>query len=101
MVLSFDNYTLDSVLSLFRDSVRENMTHIPYGDFPYGYSFSIKDFPYSYDSLVAAQSDPVKSHIDNISVSKIVSERIREKLNKHICIGFIDFEISTYRFPRS
>lgn len=101
MVLSFDNYTLDSVLSLFRDSVRENMTHIPYGDFPYGYSFSIKDFPYSYDSLVAAQSDPVKSHIDNISVSKIVSERIRENLNKNICIGFIDFEISTYRFPRS
>ena len=101
MVLSFDNYTLDSVLSLFRDTVREDMTHIPYGDFPYGFSFSIKDFPYSYDSLVAAQSSPTKSHISSVGVSKIVSEQMRENLNKNICVGFVDFEISTYRFPRS
>tara|TARA_Y100000401_G_scaffold29357_1_gene21419 strand:+ start:4474 stop:5358 length:885 start_codon:yes stop_codon:yes gene_type:complete len=100
MVLSFDNYTLDSVLSLFRDTVRRDITHIPYEDFPYGFSFSLKDYPYSYDNLVAAQSSPVKSHIEEVSVSKIVSERIREKLNKNISIGYIDFELCTYRFPR-
>ena len=100
MVLSFDNYTLDSVLSLFRDTVRRDITHIPYGDFPYGFSFSIKDFPYSYDNLVAAQSSPVKSHIKRVDVSKIVSEKIRENLNKNISIGYIDFELCTYRFPR-
>ena len=100
MVLSFDNYTLDSVLSLFRDTVRRDITHIPYGSFPYGFSFSIKDFPYSYDTLVAAQSSPTKSHIEEVSVSKIVSERIRENLNKNISIGYIDFELCTYRFPR-
>ena len=100
MVLSFDNYTLDSVMSLFRDTVREDLTHIPYEDFPYGFSFSIKDYPYSYDALVAAQSSPVKSHIENVGVSKVVSESIRENLNKNISIGFLDFEISTYRFPR-
>jgi len=100
MVLSFDNYTLDSVLSLFRDTVREDITHIPYGDFPYGFSFSIKNFPYSYDNLVSDQADPVKSHILEVSVSKVVSEKIRENLNKNISIGFIDFELCTYRFPR-
>ena len=100
MVLSFDNYTLDSVLSLFRDTVRKDITHIPYEDFPYGFSFSLKDFPYSYDSLVDAQSSPTKSHIQEVSVSKIVSERIRENLNKNISIGYIDFELCTYRFPR-
>tara|TARA_R100001460_G_scaffold25427_1_gene51120 strand:- start:7111 stop:7995 length:885 start_codon:yes stop_codon:yes gene_type:complete len=100
MVLSFDNYTLDSVLSLFRDTVREDMTHIPYEDFPYGFSFSIKDFPYDYDNLVAAQSSPVKSHIKRVDASKIVSERIRENLNKNISIGYLDFEFCTYRFPR-
>ena len=99
MVLSFDNYTLDSVLSLFRDTVRKDITHIPYEDFPYGFSFSLKDFPYSYDSLVDAQSSPTKSHIQEVSVSKIVSERIRENLNKNISIGYIDFELCTYRFP--
>tara|TARA_R100001163_G_scaffold40232_1_gene30513 strand:- start:21261 stop:22148 length:888 start_codon:yes stop_codon:yes gene_type:complete len=102
MVLSFDNYTLDSVLSLFRDTVREDMTQIPYGSFPYGFSFSIKDFPYAYDSLVDAQGDsPVKSHITDVSVSKVVSEKLRENLNKNISIGYIDFEICTYRFPRA
>jgi hypothetical protein len=101
MVLSFDNYTLDSVMSLFRDTVREDLTHIPYEDFPYGFSFSIKDYPYSYDALVADQSSPVKSHIESVEVSKVVSESIRENLNKNISIGFLDFEISTYRFPRA
>jgi len=100
MVLSFDNYTLDSVLSLFRDTVRRDITHIPYEDFPYGFSFSLKDFPYSYDNLVASQSNPTKSHIQEVSVSKIVSERIRENLNKNISVGYIDFELCTYRFPR-
>jgi len=100
MVLSFDSYILDSVLSLFRDTVREDITHVPYGDFPYGFSFSIKDFPYNYDTLVAAQSDPVKSHVLEVSASKVVSERIRENLNKNISIGFLDFELCTYRFPR-
>ena len=100
MVLSFDNYTLDSVMSLFRDSVREDITHIPYESFPYGFSFSIKDFPYNYDTLVAAQSNPDKSHIMDVSASKVVSEKIRENLNKNISIGFLDFELCTYRFPR-
>ena len=100
MLLSFDNYILDSVLSLLRDTAREDMTHIPYGDFPYGFSFSIKDFPYSYENLVEAQSSPVKSHINKVSVSKVVSEELREKLNKKVSIAFIDFDLSTYRFPR-
>ena len=45
------------------------------------FSFSIKDFPYSYENLVEAQSSPVKSHINKVSVSKVVSEELREKLN--------------------
>jgi hypothetical protein len=85
---------------LCRDSVREEMTHISYGDFPYGFSFSVKDFPYRYDTLIAAQTSPMKSHIDKVSVSKVVSEELREKLNKNVLIGFVDFDLSTYRFPR-
>ena len=100
MVLSSSNYVLDSVLSLFRDTVRENVTHVDYADFPYGFSFSIKDYPYKYDSLIDAQTSPTKSHIDKVSVSKVVSEELREKLNRNLSIGFLDFDLSTYRFPR-
>jgi len=101
MVLSFDNYILDSILSLFRDTVREDITHIPYEDFPYGFAFSIKNFPYTYNGLVGDQSSPMKSHIKNVNASKIVSEKIRENLNTNISIGFLDFEMCSYRFPRA
>ena len=100
MVLSFDNYILDSILSLFRDTVREDLTHIPNEYFPYGFSFSIKNFPYNYNNLVSDQSGPVKSFIKEVRASKVVSEQIRENLNKNISIGFLDFELCTYRFPR-
>lgn len=100
MVLTKDSYILDSVTSRLRDTVRENITHIPYEQFPYGYSYSVKDFPYNYDTLKSSQSSPAKSHIDRVTVSKVVSESLREELNKDFSIAFVDFDLSTYRFPR-
>lgn len=100
MVLTKDSYILDSVISKLRDTAREQITHIPYEEFPYGYSYSIKNFPYKYDTLKASQTNPMTSHIDKVSVSKVVSESIREELNRNFSIGFIDFDLSTYRFPR-
>jgi hypothetical protein len=100
MVLTKDSYILDSVISRLRDTAREQITHIPYEEFPYGYSYSIKNFPYKYDTLKDSQTNPMTSHIDKVSVSKVVSESIREELNRNFSIGFIDFDLSTYRFPR-
>ena len=101
-VLTRDNYTLDAILSSFRDSARETLTHIPYEDFPYGAFFSIKNFPYKYTTLKDAQPciSQNRSLITNVNVSKIVSESMRQKLNKNFLIGFLDFDLSTYRFPR-
>jgi len=100
MVLTKDSYILDSVISRLRDTVREHITHIPYEDFPYGYSYSVKDFPYKYDTLKAAQSNPAKSCVERVTASKVVSEALRENLNKDFSIAFVDFDLSTYRFPR-
>lgn len=100
MVLTKNSYILDSVTSRLRDTVREKITHIPYEDFPYGYSYSIKDFPYKYDTLKSNQSNPVISHIRRVSVSKVVGDSLREDLNKDFLIAFVDFDLSTYRFPR-
>ena len=102
MVLTKDSYILDSVISRFRDTVRERITHIPYENFPYAYSFSVKDFPYKYDETVSGQgSNAMASHIDRVTASKVVSESLREKLNTDFSIGFVDFDLSTYRFPRA
>jgi len=100
MILSSDNYIMDSVMSLFRDSVRNDFTNVPYESFPYGPFYSIKNYPYTYDGLISGISNPETTHIDNVSVSKVVSEQLRENLNKGISIGFIDFDLCTYRFPR-
>lgn len=100
-VLTNDNYILDSVLSAFRDSVRSYITHIPYENFPYGAFFSIKSFPYSYDTLKESQnSSSGFSFIKEVSSSKVIGESVREKINKNFSIGFIDFDLSTHRFPR-
>ncbi len=101
-VLTNDNYTLDSVLSAFRDTVRQMIIHIPYEDFPYGAFFSIKNFPYKYETLKNSQpySSQKRSLITKVNISKIINESVRQKLNKNFLIGFIDFDLSTYRFPR-
>lgn len=101
MILTKDSYVLDSVISRLRDTVREKVTHIPYEEFPYAYSYSVKDFPYTYDETVNDQGDsPLCSYIDRVTASKVVSESLREKLNKDFSIAFLDFDLSTYRFPR-
>lgn len=101
MVLTKDSYILDSVISKLRDSVRERITHVPYENFPYAYSFSVKDFPYTYDGLVSDQgSNATESFIERVSASKVVSESLREELSQDFSIAFVDFDLSTYRFPR-
>jgi hypothetical protein len=102
LVLTSDNYVMDSVLSLFRDTAKEFVSHVDYADFPYGYLSSVKQYPYSYNNLIAAQSinSQNKSLIKKVSTSKVVSESLREKLNKNFSIAFIDFDLSSYRFPR-
>jgi len=102
MVLTKDSYILDSVISRLRDTVREKITHVPYEDFPYAYSYSVKDFPYTYDGLITDQgSDAGCSYIERVTASKVVSEALREKLNQNFSIAFLDFDLSTYRFPRA
>lgn len=101
MVLTKDSYVLDSVISKLRDCVREKITHVPYEDFPYAYSYSVKDFPYTYDETVSNQGeDPLCSYVNRVTASKVVSESLREELNADFSIAFVDFDLSTYRFPR-
>lgn len=99
LVISRDNFTIDAVCSKFRDTAREVIPLINYEDFPYGFSYSLKNFPYSYDEL--SQSSDSKVFIQQVSISKVFSERVRELINRDISISTIDFDLSSYRFPRA
>ena len=100
MVLTRDNFVIDSVSSKFRDTARESICNIPYESFPYGFSYSVKNFPYEYDELKSNFQDGVTTHIDKVRVSKVFSEKLREAINKDFSIATMDFDLSTYRFPR-
>ena len=100
MVISQDQFMLDATLSCFKDTVRETITHIPFESFPYGNYFSLKSYPYSYQDTISSLQNPQKTLIKSVKSSKVTVDKIRENLNKNLFIGFLDFELSTLRFPR-
>jgi len=102
ILVAKDGYTLEGVMSAFNDTARSIITHVPYEDFPYGAHFSIKNFPYVYGELIAAQATYTGSISEIISVntSKLSKSLLKERLNKEFSVGFIDFDLSTYRYPR-
>ncbi len=101
-VVTKDDYLLDSVLSYFRDRAREMIVHIPYEQYPYGRFSSIKNYPYSYEALKNSQTitSANVSLIDKVSCSKITNSAVRKAINKDFSVGFLDFDLETYRFPR-
>lgn len=98
IVMALDNYTLVGTLSLFEDTQEEIIRHIPYSAFPYGAFNSLKSYPYSYPALSSQYS--TNSLIERVRTSKVTSPEIVNKFDKNVLIGFIDFDLSTYRFPR-
>jgi hypothetical protein len=100
MVLTRDNFVIDSIISKFRDSARDEFSHIPYENFPYGFSYSIKQAPYDYEVFQKTFEGGVTTHLDKVSVSKVYSERMRELINRDFSVAMMEFDLSTYRFPR-
>lgn len=97
LVLAKDNYLIDGVMSLFSDLNRSCVKHIPYEAHPYGVLNSIKSFPYSYSEYSADYGE--YSYIENVKTSKLDYGISMNKLEKNLLIGFIDFDLSTFRFP--
>ena len=100
VVVADSNYTLDGILSIFRDSARTNFALIDYEDFPYGEFSHIKRHPYKYQNIINGSSNFV--FVDEVKSSKL-TDRSRERItsSKDYKIGFLDFTLSKPRNPRS
>lgn len=96
-ILAKDNYLIDGVLSLFSDLEGSCIKHIPFEDDPYGAYNSIKSFPYTYSEYVSGYGG--KSFIKNVKSSKLDYGITMNKIEKNVLLGFIDFDLSTIRFP--
>ena len=94
-----DNYTLDGMISMFRDGARETFPLIPYDSFPYGEFFHLKSPPYTYASVVAANKTRPQMYIESVTTSKLF-DKTNKSIPIGVRIGFLDFDLSSYRFPR-
>lgn len=99
IVMCYDNYTRDGILSLFADQIDTCFKHIPFEDYPYGDFYSLKSYPYSYSSF--SSSYTTNNFIENVQTSTISNPVIMNKLEKNLLVGFIDFDISSWRYPRA
>lgn len=95
-------YQLDGVLSVFGDSYNEIFSLIPMTGHPLGEFNEIKTgvYPtgYNYNDL-SAQYNSQTLFISHVETSKIRDSVLKE-LNPILHIGFLDFELKAYRYPR-
>lgn len=103
VVLAQDPYDLEGILSVFRDSKDQGFSDIPFTGMPFDEYGEIKSLHYpngfNYTGVADDYSDNVY-FVDWVNVSK-ASEQVRSQLPSNLYVGFIEFEISKCRFPRS
>ena len=100
VVLAENEYQLDGSLSIFADSARKSFAKIPFSSHPSTEYGDVKNGSYNYSSLRDLYLESNPYFIDDVTVSKF-SQKSQSSLPGEIKVGFIDFEVSTVRYPRS
>ena len=103
VVVANDNFTLDATLSLFRDSTEVCVPIFEFEEFPFGEYFHIKSPPYDYESLYNSKAgNGNHMFLENVTCSKLLdTASSATNIPRNMRIGFIDFELSTPRLPKS
>jgi len=100
VVMAENVFQLDGALSIFNDAARIPFAALSFEDYPLN---EFGDAPnFNYQDLVnhRLNVNPTALHyIERVDVSKL-SDRITKKIDSNTFVGFIDFEIVTYRYPR-
>ena len=100
VVLADNEYQLDGALSIFADSARKTFSKIPFSGHPSTEYGDIKGGSYNHTTLFNNFNAGNPYYIEDVTVSKF-SQRAQNNVPGDIKVGFIDFEVSTTRFPRS
>ncbi len=100
VVMAENMYQLDGVLSIFNDSNKECFAALAFEDHPLNEFGEALNYNYKSLSDTRLASNPSAiHHIDRTDVSKL-SDRVTIKIDPNTFVGFIDFEILSYRYPR-
>lgn len=97
VVMSQNSYQLDGALSIFADSKQEVFSKLSFEDYPLNEVGDAIDF--NYKALAKLSRDPY-FHIEDVRVSKL-SDRVSKSVDPSLFVGFIDFEVTNIRYPRS
>jgi hypothetical protein len=95
--ISDDMYKLDGALSIFNDSNDVVFSQIDYDNFPETEFGDNKYGSYNYNDLEALSTE--KFFITDVTSSKL-SDKVSKKVLPNLFVGFVDFEVAKYRFPR-
>lgn len=93
-------YSLDGVLSIFADTMQRVFKLKDFGSYPINEFGDVKSSPYIYDDYYDNPTPQEQMFIDHVMVSKLKDSRSRTQ-NPKSFVGFADFEIIKYRYPRA
>ena len=99
VVFSDTAYSLDGVLSIFADSTQKVFNLEDFSNYPINEYGDVKTPPYTYNDYYDDPTPNAEMFIDHVVVSKLKDSRSRTQ-NPKSFVGFIDFEIIKYRYPR-
>lgn len=97
IVCEYD-YERETLLSVLNDSNNETFPKIPFDNFPFG-EYSNLTGVYSYTGYDQTYSDDY-FFIDKVVCSRL-SRSVQSQLPNNLSVGFADFTICKYRYPRS
>lgn len=95
VILTNQAYELDCILSVFADSYNENIPICEFESEPLNQFGALKTGYYSYNDIKKNYTEHL--FVKNVNSSKM-SDKVRANLLKQLYIGFIDFELSVYRY---
>jgi hypothetical protein len=101
VVFAENSYQLDGVLSIFADSQNEVIVNIPFSGHPQTEFGDIKNGYYSYEELKSQYRDSRQIFFLEDVVASKLNDKAAKTVTNDLHVGFIDFELSQQRYPRS
>lgn len=95
VVMTYNSFELDTILSIFADSYNENIPFVEFDSHPINEFGSTKTGYFSYTDL--QRQYPNQIFVKNVITTKM-SDKMRQNLIKFLYIGFVDFELSIFRY---
>ena len=99
VVMTDDLFTLEGILSAYRDSNQTAFNLIPWEESPFNELGGLKAASYNYEALNAAQ-DSLIFYVEKVKTAKL-TEKSKSRATKDAFIGFVDFTILAHRYPRA